>query len=560
MLVFLIYWFVVISAFTVLGFTADRLFRKLSGAVRENYQTTPDLWFIAGLIISSVFTGWLSVVLPIDRYIVAGYLLLVFLLIIIQSRSLSEELKFWLRRWKKFNPSLWVQALYVLGIVLLAVSLSSQGIQVYDTGLYHTQSIEWIQQYAVVPGLGNLHARFAFNSMFFPLQALFESNFNGQPTYPLVGAVLIVVAGRLLYETANAAKSKKWNQAIFFSFLITTVVVTHMSQFSSPSTDLVGALSVVYLAAFVVVNPRNYLNKGFESWVLIGLLLLLPTFKLSNAVMIVFLLPLLRHIIAGRLLSAVGLGVVIVAPFVIRNYFLSGYFVFPSAAIDLFSPDWKVPIETVEVVQKVIQSWAILPAVDAQEVQDMRVMDWLPKWFLMYSVAHKFILLLNVLSFILWIIAIFVRQQRELLLVHAAVILNIVFWFISAPDMRMAMGMLIFNAAMIFLYTGNLRLQKLIPYWFRYALLILPFFGWFYLSRFELKESISDSSSFLTPVSGFPSPEIKKHTDPFMHYHPVHNDRCFDAPLPCTPENCEDLKMRGQSPSDGYRMEQSNSE
>ncbi|EMO63800.1 hypothetical protein LEP1GSC133_1179, partial [Leptospira borgpetersenii serovar Pomona str. 200901868] len=34
----------------------------------------------------------------------------------------------------------------------------------YDSGLYHIQSIKWIQEYSVVPGLANLHGRFGFNS------------------------------------------------------------------------------------------------------------------------------------------------------------------------------------------------------------------------------------------------------------------------------------------------------------------------------------------------------------------------------------------------------------
>lgn len=47
----------------------------------------------------------------------------------------------------------------------------------YDSDLYHAQSIRWIEEYGVVPGLGNLHERFAYNSSFFALSALFSMKF-----------------------------------------------------------------------------------------------------------------------------------------------------------------------------------------------------------------------------------------------------------------------------------------------------------------------------------------------------------------------------------------------
>lgn len=42
----------------------------------------------------------------------------------------------------------------------------------YDSGLYHIQSIKWIQEYSVVPGLANLHGRFGFNPNIFTIFAL----------------------------------------------------------------------------------------------------------------------------------------------------------------------------------------------------------------------------------------------------------------------------------------------------------------------------------------------------------------------------------------------------
>lgn len=554
MLIFLIYWFITISGFSVLGYTAHKLYLRISGTIPNNPNTAPDLWFFAGFMITTVFTGWLSVFLPIDHYVQLGLLILILFCAILQFQALSKEIRFWWSQWRLLTIPWWLLTLYSLTAVLLALFMSARGIHVYDTGLYHIQNIEWIQQYAVVPGLGNLHSRFAFNSMVFPLQALFETNINGQLAYPLWGAVLLVVASRLLFETAKAAKLRQWNLAVFFCFLITAITAIHANHFSSPSTDVIGNLSVIYIASFIVSNPRSFLSKGFESWTLIALIILLPTFKLSNAILIVFLLIALNQLNGKKLLTILGLCVIIVIPFVIRNYFLSGYLVFPVAGIDIFSPDWIIPRETVEATRTIIQSWAILPGVDAQTVQEMPVKNWLPEWFMKYSIIHRLILVVNLLSALFWVIAVVTRKQKHLLWVHAAVLLNVVFWFFSAPDMRFAMGVLIFNAGMMFLYLTNFKGYSAIPRGFKYVLLLLPLLSWVYLSRFELAEALTDSGYWLTPQSGLSSPDIQKFSDPFVHYQPIEGDRCYDAPLPCTPENCAQLEMRGTTLGDGFRV------
>ena len=48
----------------------------------------------------------------------------------------------------------------------------------YDSGLYHFSSIRWINEYAIVPGLGNLHGRLAFNQSFFTYVAALNPFFN----------------------------------------------------------------------------------------------------------------------------------------------------------------------------------------------------------------------------------------------------------------------------------------------------------------------------------------------------------------------------------------------
>lgn len=58
----------------------------------------------------------------------------------------------------------------IFGFILVTCWIASRAMippTNYDSGLYHLSAIRWINEYPIVPGLGNLHGRLAFNSSFF---------------------------------------------------------------------------------------------------------------------------------------------------------------------------------------------------------------------------------------------------------------------------------------------------------------------------------------------------------------------------------------------------------
>ena len=73
----------------------------------------------------------------------------------------GEELK---QLWNQKNIK---RAMVYALLFLLYAYGTSRGIEHYDTGLYHAQSIRWIEEYGVIRGLGNLHSRLAYNSAAF---------------------------------------------------------------------------------------------------------------------------------------------------------------------------------------------------------------------------------------------------------------------------------------------------------------------------------------------------------------------------------------------------------
>src|SRR5204863_7475062 len=65
--------------------------------------------------------------------------------------------------------------LIFFGAVPVALWLANVSLRApwnYDSGLYHFQMIRWLNEYAIVPGLGNLEPRLAFNQSYFLYPAL----------------------------------------------------------------------------------------------------------------------------------------------------------------------------------------------------------------------------------------------------------------------------------------------------------------------------------------------------------------------------------------------------
>jgi len=60
----------------------------------------------------------------------------------------------------------WMGAATAAGLTILVIWVASRAMappDAYDYGLYRHNTMQWINSYRIVPGLGNLHARLAFN-------------------------------------------------------------------------------------------------------------------------------------------------------------------------------------------------------------------------------------------------------------------------------------------------------------------------------------------------------------------------------------------------------------
>ena len=76
---------------------------------------------------------------------------------------------------------------------LLALERTASPPTNYDTGLYHAQVIRWLETFGIVPGIANLHGRFAFSPAWFLPSALFSFPFLGLRSFHVLNGALFLL-------------------------------------------------------------------------------------------------------------------------------------------------------------------------------------------------------------------------------------------------------------------------------------------------------------------------------------------------------------------------------
>lgn len=393
-------------------------------------------------------------------------------------------------RWRRAAPLLII--VVALGGWAGLQSLGSP--RQYDTGMYHLPLVQWFERHAIVPGLGNLHGRLAFNNSSLLYAALLDVGpWEGRTTHLANGLLVFALlahsalAGwRLLGHSsasgtpeapgparAAAAASEPagarprparpsddtpWHALVFDLVLFAPgiLLMTHEDAWSlSPDVTatvvLLVAASLVYrmLTAKAGDDVRAARRFVIASTLLVGAF----TIKLSAAVFVAATLPLVwgRWIAAAfrragatgprfrrSTIAALALGALLVLPWLVRGAIFSGYPLYPTRV--LAAPvDWRVPAEQADAEM----AWTVLHG-RGPEAEGRWVVPWLETMVNPYRLPRVVSpLAVAILAAGTWLALGKRRRRREdgdggWLLVPPA-LAGLVAWFLTSPHPRFAM-------------------------------------------------------------------------------------------------------------------------
>ncbi len=360
--------------------------------------------------------------------------------------------------------------IYFLIIVVCASLIASRSMMPPshgDSGLYHFSSIKWINSFAIVPGLGSLHDRLAYNQSFFA----YVASLNFSPYFPhghniansfLFCLVLSQVVAQLMTLSRPGRRLLSQDPLLYIPpLLIFPILVYYPVRWewlSSPMPDVASILIQLYIfLTFARMAHDTRAGKCSESDAVVVTILSVSavTIKLSNlgfsiAVATICLYWLYvfstdRVLLLKKLIRLCMVCGGILTVWVTRGYILSGYPLFPSP-IGRLPFDWAIPLESVKHHANLICGWARKPGIHWSEA--LGNWNWLGPWFrslfdngerALYP-AMCAILQMAILSVIILKTKYTNSNQANVrgyvLLIPP--IMGIFFWFFSAPDPRFA--------------------------------------------------------------------------------------------------------------------------
>ena len=273
-----------------------------------------------------------------------------------------------------------------------------------DHGLYYLNTIRWTADYAIAPGLANLHTRLAFNNSSFLLHALVEvligRGWSAHVVNGLLAAMTVPIAAYGF--SAVFRKDAEERQVGWYHFALAMMVALSASdgRIYSATPDLPATLLIslaVWRLLVVCVDESESTGVRLR-WNLLAISLL-ATAAVVVKVFVVFFAALAGIALAAILyrihrahnnrplldtVRSLGFAAVcallLFVPWVGRGYVFSGYPMFPSTFAGA-PVDWKYDADSAANLREIYRIW--FRAYDPTKYEAELYRDgwaWVPEW------------------------------------------------------------------------------------------------------------------------------------------------------------------------------------
>ena len=326
-----------------------------------------------------------------------------------------------------------------------------------DSGLYHAQSIRWIEEYGVVKGLALVQNRFGYNSAFFSVSALYSFSFLGQSLHGVNGFMAMLVTLYAYFGITDSLSDKSFGDlhtiTAIAPFLYTVI---GGKELISPATDPI----LLYMVFGIIILWTELIDRDETDVMPYALLCVLTAFlvsvKLSVGVLVLLVVKPAIELVKLRRVKEIIVcllaGVILNLPYFIRNVIISGWLIYPFPTIDLFDVPWKLPAESARHDADEITTWARYVR-DASKI-DQSQTEWVPVWWKGQTSIERFLsatAFLALAAGCVWCIIALIRLVRsggaiqaekdknrlkDMLFTELIIILGFLFWFLSAPLIR----------------------------------------------------------------------------------------------------------------------------
>ncbi len=423
---------------------------------RRLRQPWPETLFAA------FFLGWCAALVALQIW---HLLLPVDALALLVAASVSVGSWFWKGRpllaWLKARPRalLIVMTALAAGLLFLLVNQSLYAPGAYDHGLYHLPTVRWLQSYPIVPGLGNLHHRLAFNNSSLLVVALMDTGAQRGLIYYTATTLLFAALGlRGLLGAYRVAQGSPGLRDGLYTLLL-PVVLWYVTRTEHTYAGYTTDNAIFFFQAVLAAELLHFFQQADQQapcaersaqggLLILGLLVGLAVKFTFAAFGLGILLSMIWGWVLGErstasknrtaLWRSIAIAAAVLLPWLARGALLSGYLLFPSTLLAL-PVRWRIPLDLARPVAIVIREWARTGGVVAP---GQPFPEWLAWWWNQRNFEFK-----ETWFYSLALLALVMALRRGQKMTHAergcwallgAVLASLAFWFWIAPAVRFA--------------------------------------------------------------------------------------------------------------------------
>mgnify|MGYP007069896717 CR=1 FL=1 len=472
---------------------------------------------------------------------------------------------------------------------------SKDAIQFYDTLLYHSSIVSWLNYSKIVPGLANLHSRLGMNSSYLMLAAGIDVGIFDKYSSSVLPMIFYFAAQHYFCELIAGEKYSKPLKFFSCAMLLWFIVCKNPNPLPGLGYDIPAMVFIaVIFSELLAMRELKMHGNAYTSWEILFVFAAMSfAIKQMGAIMVIFIFVLgMRDMLAQKKSSGNGIFVpflkfcavplIFAVTYIIRNIIQTGFPLYPLTILPT-KLVWA-NYESANGCLDAIKYWARLPGPGYMRAKTEGFLFWFPTW-LKTNLKNNmvcFLCLLLSCGFLLHGLLCALKENRkkiaDFLIFFFAVVANILFWFVSAPDFRFGSVFFFLLLGICFYFCDDEKKSRLLfalfvlnlIYFeghklkvFLLALDLLALFSVFMFNSPKKKYFARIVLILLTyfclntphrharlsyPVKAESLPVRKitlenGQTPALEVYVPVSGDQTGDAPLPCTPYPTDRLKL-----------------
>lgn len=329
------------------------------------------------------WVGWSGIIVLLQlwhlKYAVNDFVLVLVMMwgmagLCLGRKQLVQDVR---RRWSQTpKHSRFAVSLAVVAVVLFWAALAIGPPYRPDTASYHLAGVRWASEYPIIPGIGNLHHRLAFNNSSFLYAAMLDAGPWNHRSHHLAHGLLAVVT--VLYFMSSLPRLADRKEANYPLYLMRALFFPIAILFSYKGTTSFQPDLITFMMGLVVASWmfELLLDKGlsvdqvrvrvfaicFLSSVALTVKLSFLVFGfLSSCIALAILWSRLGSQSRTRFWGCAGVctlaALIAIIPWSGRHLILSGYALYPSDRISIDVP-WRVPLADAQTARDSIVGYA----------------------------------------------------------------------------------------------------------------------------------------------------------------------------------------------------------